>query len=90
MKFKQVGRLCDAGFTRMHFGRAQFLAVKGAEPGRKILLQRFRAVRRDQAGRVQRATDSVRRESSGDSERLPAAFKWWRLCYGKDGTVSLF
>ena len=43
----------------MHFGRAQFLAVKRAEPGGEILLQRFRPVRRNHASRVQRPAKSV-------------------------------
>ena len=49
----------DTSFARMHLGRAQFLAVKRAQPHGEILLQRFRPVRRDHAGRVQRTAESV-------------------------------
>ena len=61
MIFQQFRRLDDTGFARMRFGRAQFLAVKRAEPSGEILLQRFRPVRRDQASRVQRPAESLRR-----------------------------
>ena len=57
---EQFRGLGDTGFARMHFGRAQFRAIHRTEPRSKILPQRFRAVRRDHAGRVQRAAESVR------------------------------
>jgi hypothetical protein len=34
---KQFRCLSDTGFTRMHFGRAQFFAIKRAEPGGEML-----------------------------------------------------
>ena len=57
---KQFRRLHDTGVARMHFGRAQFLAVDRAEPRGEILLQRLRPVGGNQASRVQRAAESAR------------------------------
>ena len=70
MESKQIRGLGDTGFARMHFGRAQFFAVKGAKSGRKILLQRFRPVGCDHASRVQRAAESV---------RCPSAAEWLQI-----------
>jgi len=68
MEFKQFRRLGDAGFARMHFGRAQFFAIKRTEPRGEILFQRLRVVRRNYAGRVQRAAESI---------WCPATPKWF-------------
>ena len=56
---KQFRRLHDTGFARMHFGRAQFLAVKRAEPRSEILLQSRRPIGRDHTSRVQCAAESI-------------------------------
>ena len=78
LEFKQLRRLAYTGFARMHFGRAQFLAVKRAEPRGEILLQRFRPVGCNHASRVQRAAESV---------RCPAAAKRFEIGE-RDGSVA--
>src|ERR1039457_7737794 len=78
MEFKQFRRLANTGFARMHFGRTKFFAVKRAEPGGEILLQRYRPPGRNHTGRVQRAAESV---------RCPATAKMFHIGE-RDGSVA--
>lgn len=70
MEFEQFRCLDDTGFTRMHFGRAQFPAILRAKSRGEMLLQCFRPARCDHASRVQRAAESV---------RCPSAAEWLQI-----------